>query len=228
MLRGEKLLLNHRSRPQRHRCTPQAAQSATMALEGYQRRVAACNTPAAARPKLLPLLVAGQTVGFLLSSFGERLCQTSGGTVFQLTDSSVQLSSDLATAEARTEAVGRCLRTLHRAGVISGWRDELLPVAVDFDSATLFLVERAAAPFLGIKAFGVHVNCFVRTPSGLELWVGRRSRQKQTWPGMLDHMVAGGQPHGISPHANVVKEAKEEGTSTYALRTSHTIYFVVF
>lgn len=30
------------------------------------------------------------------------------------------------------------------------------------------------------------------------------------WPGMLDHMVAGGLPHGISPLENVFKECQEE------------------
>ena len=40
--------------------------------------------------------------------------------------------------------------------------------------------------------------------------VATRSKSKQTWPGMLDHLVAGAQPAGISPSANVVKEAGEE------------------
>ena len=42
------------------------------------------------------------------------------------------------------------------------------------------------------------------------MWVARRSLDKPTWPGMLDHLVAGGQPHGISPGDNVVKECMEE------------------
>ena len=42
----------------------------------------------------------------------------------------------------------------------------------------------------GLKAYGVHVNCYVETPGGgLELWVARRSKTKSSWPGMLDHMV---------------------------------------
>jgi hypothetical protein len=43
------------------------------------------------------------------------------------------------------------------------------------------------------QAYGVHVNGYVETPRGLELWVARRSKDKPTWPGKLDHIVAGGQ-----------------------------------
>jgi isopentenyldiphosphate isomerase len=40
--------------------------------------------------------------------------------------------------------------------------------------------------------------------------VARRAASKPTWPGRLDHLVAGGQPAGLSCAANVVKECGEE------------------
>ena len=43
------------------------------------------------------------------------------------------------------------------------------------------------------QAYGVHINGYVETDAGLELWVARRSKNKPTWPGKLDHIVAGGQ-----------------------------------
>jgi hypothetical protein len=44
---------------------------------------------------------------------------------------------------------------------------------------------------------GVHMNGYVTLPDGgKELWVARRSRAKPTWPGKLDHIVAGGQVGG--------------------------------
>ena len=43
------------------------------------------------------------------------------------------------------------------------------------------------------QAYGVHINGYVETEVGLELWVARRSKDKPTWPGKLDHIVAGGQ-----------------------------------
>ena len=45
---------------------------------------------------------------------------------------------------------------------------------------------------------------------GLFLWVARRSINKPNWPGKLDHIVAGGQPYGISVMENVIKECEEE------------------
>lgn len=85
------------------------------------------------------------------------------------------------------------LQQLREDGSLTGWRSESYPVLTGFHSEPLALVERAAAVHLGIKAYGVHVNGFVRAASGIELWVATRSRDKPTWPGKLDHIVAGGQ-----------------------------------
>ena len=87
------------------------------------------------------------------------------------------------------------MQKLREDGSLTGWRSESYPVLTDFHSGPLALVERAAAVHLGIKAYGVHVNGYVRGTSGIELWVARRSRSKPTWPGKLDHIVAGGQVH---------------------------------
>jgi len=55
-----------------------------------------------------------------------------------------------------------------------------------------FSLERAAAPYFGIKAYGVHMNGYVEKDGQKFLWIGKRSDVKQTYPGMLDHLVAGG------------------------------------
>lgn len=45
---------------------------------------------------------------------------------------------------------------------------------------------------------GVHINGYITLPDGSkELWVAKRSSNKPTWPGKLDHIAAGGQPHGL-------------------------------
>lgn len=85
------------------------------------------------------------------------------------------------------------LEQLRDEGLLTGWRSELYPVLTSFHAQPLALVERAAAVQLGIKAYGVHVNGYVVTERGIELWVATRSRSKPTWPGRLDHIVAGGQ-----------------------------------
>jgi isopentenyldiphosphate isomerase len=42
------------------------------------------------------------------------------------------------------------------------------------------------------------------------MWISRRADDKPTHPGMLDNMIAGGQPVGIGLMENVIKEAGEE------------------
>jgi hypothetical protein len=98
------------------------------------------------------------------------------------------------------------LQQLREDGLLSGWRSESYPVLTAFHSDPLALVERAAAVHLGIKAYGVHVNGFVRASSSIELWVATRSRHKPTWPGKLDHIVAGGQVASSScSHVSTVR-----------------------
>ena len=182
-----------------------------MSLDAFLLSVRQCNTPAAERPRLVPFAVAGEHVGLLLPAFAARLLAFRD--VFVRVGDEVHLCPSLATPDSRTAAVGRCLRSLHGEGLFTGWREELLAVSASWSSPPLFLLERAAVPSFGVRAFGVHVNCYVQLESGeLEMWVARRSRTKQTWPGALDHMVAGGQPHGISPRDNVIKEAGEEAS----------------
>ncbi|CAI5507331.1 unnamed protein product [Closterium sp. Naga37s-1] len=92
----------------------------------------------------------------------------------------------------------------------------LYPVGASFHAPPAFLIERAAAPLFGTKAYGVHMNGYTHLPSSssasssLHLWVARRSPLKPTFPNQLDHLVAGGQPHGISCRDNMIKECEEE------------------
>jgi len=131
-------------------------------------------------------------------------------------------------ADSRTEAVAQVMEQLRDdEGVIDGWRDELYPVGAGFynnnddgdddDSGPAFLVERAAVPFLGAIEYGVHVNGIVENrtdddSTGMvrRMWMARRSKTKSKFPGMLDHVVAGGQPAGMTLMDNVVKECWEE------------------
>jgi 8-oxo-dGTP pyrophosphatase MutT (NUDIX family) len=72
------------------------------------------------------------------------------------------------------------------------------------------LVDRAAVAWLGVRAAGVHLNGFVRGRDGLSLWVARRARDKRTYPGHLDNLVAGGQPGDLDALATLRKECLEE------------------
>lgn len=177
-------------------------------------RVNACNTVAGGSQGWLQLVVEQSTVGGVALGDADALCAAVDG-VFEkdVSSSSLRLAPSLEAADAstRTEAVAGVTAKLRDQGVIRGWRDELVPVASGFGDEPKFLVERAAYPLLGTSGYGVHVNGFVQSPDGTKkLWVGRRAKTKQTWPGMLDHVVAGHVSHGLTPTETVVKEAGEE------------------
>jgi hypothetical protein len=43
----------------------------------------------------------------------------------------------------------------------------------------------------GIRKYGVHVNGYVIEDDGTwRMWIGQRSKTKQTFPGMFDNMVS--------------------------------------
>ena len=46
----------------------------------------------------------------------------------------------------------------------------------------------------------------------MKIWVPKRAKTKQTWPGYLDNSVAGGLPSGLSPFECLVKEVMEEAS----------------
>jgi len=178
-----------------------------------------------------PFVVAGCEVGWLKHPFLDELA--SFPKLFDIRDDAVVLAPRLNTPEARTAAVEEALRRLAERGVIEGWRDERYPVGLGWGREPLMLIERAAAPNFGIPAYGVHMNGFVRKRDRIHMWVARRAYDKPTYPGMLDNLVAGGQPHGISLLDNLVKECHEEagipeplarrsqivGAVTYAMET---------
>lgn len=201
--------------------------SSTTDLAPYMEHVKRCNRGREERSKFIPLLVDNATVGFIHPSFLQHL--TSFPKVFAVVraepdyqrgefcnidlsmDSFVTLHHDLKSQEDRTESINRSLKVLSEDGVIPGWRNEMYPVVNAFGSPPFFSLERAAVPYFGTKAYGVHINGFVVDSNGRKyLWVARRSMTKQTYPGMLDHLVAGGQPVGLSCRENVIKECDEE------------------
>jgi len=162
-----------------------------------------------------PFRIAGRIAGWIHDDFIATLARRSD--LFMIQPHAVTLNRALATADQRSKAVDAFLRELKDEGMIGGWRDERYPIAPRWGEAPLMAMERAAIPFFGVRAYGVHLTGFTRRKDGLHIWVATRSRTKPTYPGMLDNTVAGGQPEGISLIDNVVKECKEEASIPEAL-----------
>jgi len=162
-----------------------------------------------------PLMVCGHALGRIDHAFCEALAGYPG--VFDVSDDAVVLSPGLATAEDRTEAVAALLEQLRAQGMFPGWRGEHYPVSESFYAPPMLTVERASVPRFGTMGYGVHLNGYVRKGGALHMWVGKRSMQKQTGPGKLDQIVAGGQPVGLSVRDNLMKECGEEAGMPPAL-----------
>lgn len=159
-------------------------------------------------------IVADKQVGLIPRELVARL--QAQGQVFDVRGDRVELAPHLQSYQARTAAVDRVLRALRRDGWFRAWRSEPYPVGRDFGRWVLQM-ERAAVPAFGVRAYGIHVNGFVGRGAAMQLWVGRRSRNKPTFPGQLDHLVAGGQPAGLSLAENLIKESAEEASLPAAL-----------
>jgi isopentenyldiphosphate isomerase len=169
-------------------------------------RIAECNN--ADFGCFLPFRVGGAHVGWVAPGFARVLRRFPA--VFAASGGAVSLKPALDTPARRSKAIACVLHQLAAEGLVWGWRDETYPVVPFSGGLPLMTMERAAVPHFGVRAFGVHLNGFVRRRDGIHMWIGRRSRDKHTYPGMLDNMVAGGQPVGISLRENLIKECREE------------------
>jgi hypothetical protein len=153
-------------------------------------------------------IVADRHVGWVVPDFAQMLAEFPN--VFYLTDREVHLHDRLAETEDRSKAVADVLAKLHERDAIPGWRGELYPVNRRFGEAPLLLMERAATPLFGLQTYGINVNGLVREGGEWKVWIGRRAMTKHVDPGMLDLVVGGGQPYGLSIAENLLKECAEE------------------
>lgn len=153
-------------------------------------------------------VVAGRHVGWVKPELARELAARRD--VFELADQELRMHPAIAIADARSAAMAEVLGDLRKAGRVPGWRDELYPVTQSFGETPLLVMERAAAPLFGIVAYGVNLNGFVGRGWEMKVWVARRSPTKSVDPNMLDLVVGGGQPLGLSPAENLLKECQEE------------------
>ncbi|NVJ92502.1 MAG: DUF4743 domain-containing protein [Methylocystaceae bacterium] len=170
---------------------------------GFIDHIHACNNHDLS--KFMPFCLAnGRQVGWIRKD--KRGFLSPYQDVLKVEEDSVVLTA----TDELTQGMSTVTQDLHARGLIEHWRDEPYKVAENFLDTPVFLMERAATPFFGIRAFGVHINGFVQTTDGLKMWIARRAKDRAICPGMLDNMVAGGQPAGLSLMENIVKECGEE------------------
>ncbi|CAH2072362.1 unnamed protein product, partial [Thlaspi arvense] len=182
-------------------------------LTGFLEKVDRCNRGSEKFAEFIPFVIEERVVGYIHKGFTEYLRDFRDIFTFSqnvCVGDHVTLNLMFEKPEDRTRAVADAIKILGDKGIIPGIRNELYPVKPSFNAPVYFSLERAAAPYFGIKGYGVHMNGYVERDGQKFLWIGKRSLAKSTYPGMLDHLVAGGLPHGISCGENLVKECEEE------------------
>jgi hypothetical protein len=165
----------------------------------------------------------------------------------------VSFSSWLDTPAKRTAVMKEMLERWRDTGLWSDiigpkkWRGEMYPIyrypfrkhdappdegPGDDSLNYAFRMERAACALFGVVTYGVHMSIFLDDAQyGYRIWVPKRAKMKQTWPGYFDNSVAGGIPAGLSPFESLVKESMEEASIAeeiirkYAKGTGSISYF---
>jgi len=168
-----------------------------------------------------PFLIDDQCFGLIHKNHVSHLLRWPD--VFTAKDGSIILAPKLNTPEKRTSAVNTVMKSLYEEGVIDSWVGEQYSISHEFNGPSMMLLERAAVAFLGVQGYGIHLNGLVRKKEGIFVWTAVRSKTKPFWPGQLDQIVAGGQPHGISLMENLIKEAAEEAFISEALARQATL-----
>jgi hypothetical protein len=177
--------------------------------------------------KLRPFLIESERLGWILPGFAQRLAKFPA--VFEIDAEAVRLKDRYDSYDSRSEALAGVVDALAREGGLPKLRNERYPVARSFYEKPLLGLERSAVPSFGTLAYGVHLNGYVGEGRDMKMWIGRRSRHKPTGPLKLDHIVAGGQPIGLSLTENLIKECAEEAAMSAALaRQSRPVGFASY
>ncbi|XP_032375754.1 thiamine pyrophosphokinase 2 isoform X1 [Etheostoma spectabile] len=177
------------------------------------RRMNNFSLPGSCRPECFRFEINDAQVGWirphvapLLARHPEVFAPPHGG--------AVALRPGLDTYDRRSAAVDAVLQSMRQEDHLSclkGWRDEKYSVMPKFSDPPMMWMERAATSLFGVKRGGVHINGYTVSEGGeVSMWLARRSSTKQTYPGLLDNVAAGGLAAGVGVKHTLVKECQEE------------------
>jgi len=135
---------------------------------------------------------------------------------FSITSHKVSFSEQVDTFEKRCKVMNDLLthwRDNETFSCLKGWRNELYPI-FDGNHEIAFNIERSGIALFGFRAYGCHINGYVEDPDThkLKMWIAQRSFNKQTFPGKLDNIVAGGVSFPYNPTETAIKECLEEAS----------------
>jgi len=173
----------------------------------FRHHIVSCNNYDPAR--VVPLFAGRDRVGLLRHDNAAALRRFSD--VFAVADDRVNLVArgDVAAVSRAVDAV---VDALVAEKQVPKWRNETFDVAPRWGAPAVFRLDRGAVPFFGTRAYGVHLNGYLRQSGSLHLWVGRRAPDKRVAPDKLDNIVAGGIGNGHGLQETLLKEGEEEAS----------------
>src|SRR6266403_5106688 len=171
----------------------------------FSDHIRSCNNYDPARA--VPLLAGNDRIGLLRHDNAEALRRFPDVFAVERDKVRLLLRGDVETV---SRAVDSVVDALVAENKVPKWSNETFDVAPRWGMPPIFRLDRSAVPFFGTRAYGVHLNGYLREGDGLRLWVGRRSPDKQIAPNKLDNLVAGGIGSGHGIKQTLVKEAEEE------------------
>jgi len=158
--------------------------------------------------QFVPFRVEGEQVGLIRRDFVPRL--RDWPEILSAGEEGVEWIHAATDLEERSRLLHGLLVDLHAKGVIGHIHGERYPVAAKERLHPRLLIDRSAAPYFGIRAYGQHLNGFVRSRDGIKLWIARRAANRRVYPDHLDNLAAGGLPWGLGLTENIRKECREE------------------
>ncbi|XP_064633209.1 uncharacterized protein LOC135491343 isoform X2 [Lineus longissimus] len=174
--------------------------------------------PGSSREKCVDFVVDGKHIGYIKPDVKEQLLKYPD--VFVVNNSlgidDIQFHPNLKTSDDRSDRLATVLQEWREKSCFStlkGWRNECYDIWSGNRTLKLFKVERSAVGLFGLVQYGVHINGYLNhSTKGLCMWIGRRSPTKQTYPGLLDNMAAGGITSGDTVMVTARKECREEAS----------------
>ena len=129
----------------------------------FADRIRHCNSYDPARA--MPLWADGHRIGWLRRDNAEALKRH--GKVFEVRRDRAELL-----AEGSCDKVSRTVDDVVEALVaerrLPKWRNETFDVARRWGEPPIFRLDRGAVPFFGVRAYGVHLNDFTATLTGVD------------------------------------------------------------
>jgi 8-oxo-dGTP pyrophosphatase MutT (NUDIX family) len=171
----------------------------------FADHIRACNN--FDRARVVPLLSGDQRIGWLRRDNAAVLARFAQVFAVEPERARLIVEGDCDTVTAAVDAVVEALVAESR---VPKWRYETFDVMAGWGDQPIFRLDRGAVSFFGTRAYGVHLNGFLRDGDDLKLWIGRRAPDKRVAPNKLDNIVAGGIGNSLGVAETLYKEAEEE------------------